>query len=86
MHTDEYEISLYRELGVCRKAIQELEKNLGRFENKYNLVTADFVERYTNGELESNGDFALWNENHESLRRWTERGRQYETVLRLMRI
>ncbi len=86
MHTDEYEISLYRELGVCKKAIQGLEKTLSGFENKYNLTTAAFIERYNNEDIGNNSDFTLWNENYESLRRWTERGRQYETMLRLMKI
>jgi hypothetical protein len=34
MHTDEYEISLYRELAVCKNTIRRIKKSLGILERK----------------------------------------------------
>ncbi len=86
MHTDEYEISLYRELEVCRKRIQKIEKNLSRFESYYTLTTKMFVEKYKSGEIGTSKDFTLWNENYEGLKRWTQLRRQYEEMFHLMKI
>jgi len=86
MHTDEYEISLYRELEVCRKRIQKIEKNLSRFEGKYKLTTDIFIEKHKSLEIGSSKDFTLWNENYEGLKRWTQLRRQYEEMFRLMKI
>ena len=87
MHTDEYEISLFREIEVCRKAICKIKESLRIMEMKYRMTTEEFIEGYMCGKFSAdNKDFADWNSNNESLRKWMERKNDYEEILRRMKI
>ncbi len=87
MHTDEYEISLSRELEVCRRYILKIKKALRGFEGKYKIPTEEFLKRYNGGELPgSEGDFIVWVEKHEALKRWEERLREFERIYRQMKL
>jgi hypothetical protein len=87
MHTDEYEISLYRELEVCKKTIGKLQKSLRAIEKKYNTTTDKFVEAYRGGGFSSGDkDFIDWTGGHEALKRWEERKRQFEEIFHRMKI
>ncbi len=54
MHTDEYEISLSRELGVCKSSIKKIKKFFAIMERKHGKTTAQFVEEYDSGKLTGN--------------------------------
>jgi hypothetical protein len=87
MHTDEYEISLSRELDVCKKTIRKLQKSLHVMEKKYNTTTDKFVEEYPGNRFPSgNKDFIGWISNYEALRKWEERKREFEEIFHRMKI
>ncbi|GAB4388982.1 MAG: hypothetical protein Kow0025_11540 [Thermodesulfovibrionales bacterium] len=87
MHTDEYEISLLREIEVCEKAIRKARKSLQKLEEKHGMTTEAFAERYARGLLPAgNRDFASWLEGREALRGWEERKAGFEAVYRRMKV
>ena len=87
MHTDEYEISLSREIDVCKKKVHALKKNLTRMEQKFSMTTDAFVARAGQGEIAcGNKDFTAWMDDYLALRTWQGTMKQYEELLTLMRI
>ncbi|MEK6698906.1 MAG: hypothetical protein AABZ10_07665 [Nitrospirota bacterium] len=86
MHTDEYEISLSRELAVCTSSVNRISRFLEGMSRKYNLDTAQVIEKLNNGELAAGKDFTAWMENHEALKQWEQRKRHYKELLRAMKI
>ncbi|HEX9021430.1 MAG TPA: hypothetical protein VF903_09230 [Nitrospirota bacterium] len=90
MHTDEFEISLLRELSVCKNTILRIKKSLGLLERKHNMTTAYFLEGLRTGRLvpdpEYQDDYAAWQSSHESLKTWEELERKYQEVFRMMKI
>ncbi len=87
MHTDEYGISLLREIDVCRGIIRKAEKTLAAMEGKYRLGTEEFIEDFRNGKLAGNNeDYAFWINAHETLCRWNETLKEYQQILRRLKI
>ncbi len=87
MHTDEYEISLSRELAVCKKTIRKLQKSLHTMERKYNTTTDEFVEAYRSNRFSSQDkDCIDWISNYEALKKWEEREREFEEIFHRMKI
>ena len=90
MHTDEFEISLARELSVCKNTIQRIKKSLGLLERKHNKTTEAFMQELKGGTLnvhsEFQDDYEAWRNSYESLRRWQELEKQYEEAYRMMKI
>ena len=80
MHTDEFEISLSRELAVCRKAINKIEKSISLIEEKYGNGTKG-VSGYP-GQTGIHDVLKLQLE----LDQWRETLRQYEELYRKMKI
>jgi hypothetical protein len=87
MHTDEYEISLARELQACEKTIAKIRKTLARLEGKYKITTEDFVRRVEGGEITECGkDFISWMKEYEALKKWEISRGQYAELLHRMKI
>ncbi len=87
MHTDEYEISLTRELRVCEKTAEKIRKKLAVLEAKYKMKTEVFIETHERCALASqNDDFAEWSIQYEALRKWETLATQYAKLLREMKI
>ncbi len=87
MHTDEYEISLSRELAVCKKTVRKLQKCLLTMERRYNMTTEMFVEAYRGKGFSSrNKDFISWINDYEALRKWEQRKREFEELFHRMKI
>jgi len=86
MHTDEYEISLARELKVCESEIRKATRFLASMNAKYGLETASFIEKYNSGALGKSRDFSVWADKYKALREWETRRIQYEVLLRKMKI
>ena len=87
MHTDEYEISLSRELAVCKSTIKKIKEFFALMERKHGKTTAQFVEEYDSGKLTDNPeDYTAWRNNYESLKTWEDLQRQYEELFRMMKI
>ena len=89
MHTDEYEISLYRELSVCKNTIQRIKKSLGILERKHNKTTEAFIAEYKSGKLAQHSEFKddneAWQRSYDSLKRWEELEKQYQDAYRMMK-
>jgi len=78
MHTDEYEISLLRELDVCRKRVSTLQKRLCSMEEKFNMSTGEFVRDFSEGKIDAhNDDFISWFNDSDALGKWQECLKQY---------
>ncbi len=90
MHTDEFEISLFRELKVCTNTIQRIKKSLSLMEGKHKKSTKIFMEEYGNGKLsvdtDNKEDYAAWWSSCESLKQWQDLEKQYQEQFRAMKI
>jgi len=86
MHTDEYEISLARELKVCESAIRKAMRFFASMNMKYGLETALFIEKYNSGTLGKSRDFDAWADSYHALQDWEKRRDQYDELLRTMKI
>ena len=87
MHTDEYEISLSRELDVCKKKVRALEKKLSCMEKKFNMQTMVFVKYFSEAKLDTlNSDFISWFNDYDALVKWQESLKQYEEIFCSMKI
>ncbi len=90
MHTDEFEISLSRELNVCSNTILRIRKSLSLMEEKHKKRTEIFMEEYRNGKLtadiSNSDDYAAWWSSCESLKQWQELERQYQEQFHTMKI
>ncbi|MGE5808685.1 MAG: hypothetical protein ACM32I_06150 [Nitrospirota bacterium] len=90
MHTDEFEISLHRELKVCENTIQRIRKTLGMMEQKHRKTPETFIEEYRSGKLdkdkEQEDDYRVWESSYESLRKWQELEQQYREQFVKMKI
>jgi hypothetical protein len=89
VHTDEYEISLNRELTVCKNTIQRIKKSLGILERKHNKTTEAFIAELKSGKLtqhpEFKDDYEAWQSSYDSLKRWEELEKQYQDAFRMMK-
>ena len=80
MHTDEYEISLNREIGVCRSKVASAKKELARLEKAYGLRTEQFVEGKTSVTPIPEKESVSWREAAATLEVWSSRLREYEEL------
>ncbi len=86
MHTDEYEISISREVTVCRNIVARIKKNLEAFEIQSGITSAEFKSRVLAGDLSL--DFRegkAWYEEIEALAVWQKRLADYEEALRALK-
>ncbi len=90
MHTDEFEISLSRELSVCKNTIQGIKRSLSILERKHNKTTGTFIDELRSNQMpdgpDYGDDYEAWRWGYESLKRWEELERQYQEALRMMKI
>jgi hypothetical protein len=87
MHTDEYEIALSRELDICRKKVNALEKKLFRMEKKFSMSSEAFVKDFNEANMPAHSsDFVSWFNDCHALRQWQERLKQYEEIFCSMKI
>lgn len=90
MDTDEFEISLSRELSVCDNTLRRIRKTLDILERKHNRTTGDFIEKLQSGALtpdhpDYKDDFAAWRNSYDSLKQWEELKQQYQEAFRKMK-
>ena len=90
MHTDEYEISLLRELNACNNSIQRIRKTLDLLERKHGKTTDQFIDELKSATLpippELKGDYEVWQGTYASLNMWKELERQYQEAFQMMKI
>jgi hypothetical protein len=87
MHLDEYEISLFREVGVCKSHIRKYQGLLDKMEARYGMTTAVFRAQYDSRPCTANNhDFTVWFAASNAISTWATRQREYENAYRLMKI
>lgn len=86
MHTDEYEISLSRELTVCANAIKRIERILDKAHKEHQRESHGPVEKPRNGGPAAARALAASEDSCQALHEWETRKRQYEELLRCMKI
>lgn len=86
MHTDEYEISVGREITHCRKLIKCLKNAILDRERKYGMSTETFLEAFRSNPQEMNApDFVKWHEDQSELRKWLQVLGEYEEAYRSLK-
>ncbi len=67
MQTDEYEISLSREIAICRKMVRHRQDSLARREKQCRLTTAEFLQAREEGCLPPLPAQAGWQQDYQEL-------------------
>ena len=83
MHTDEYEISITKEIGVCRRFVKQLERALEKREQRHGMTTESFMQAYEEGRPENVEDLDGWSKDYRELQYWSKMLRDYEEALRI---
>jgi len=81
VHTDEYEISLSREIDVCKARLRVIRKTLNKLEQKYGTTAEQFLDDLKNaaGRV-SGGDAEKWAENCKALNVWQDKQAAFEAL------
>lgn len=86
METDEYQISLSREIANCRAYIRKISRVINALEKKYQMNTDSFLMNPQRGSAtDQSPDFKKWDESHNSLETWKQRLKEYEEIYHNMR-
>jgi hypothetical protein len=81
MHTDEYEISLGREIAWCRKVIRRLQEALAKREQQHGMTTAAFLQALEEGGLSEKHPIQSWSQEYQELQYWQKILTEYEAAL-----
>ena len=85
MHTDEYEISIHREMTLCRKFIKRLGNAVCEREKQYGMKTETLLHVLEQDRpAEHNRHFLDWRDDHLELQIWIQRLKDYEDALRMV--
>ena len=85
MHTDEYEISLSREIDVCKGRIKAIKKDILKIEKKYGFDTGSFQNNKSDSDNVSESDANNWTECIELLNTWELKQREFEALFNRMK-
>jgi hypothetical protein len=85
LQTDEYGISISREMTVCRNMIERQKKHLVRFEKQYGVFTEEVVRNETLKIDTKTRDLDQWRNEYEGLLAWQQRLREYEEAYEALR-
>jgi hypothetical protein len=87
MHTDEYEISLTREINVCKGVIKKTQIQLNQRKERFGMDLPQAVETAAVGFPVIDGkELVAWQDDVEALSQWEQRLEQYCDALAVMRI
>lgn len=87
MHTDEYEISLAREINHCERVVQKIRAALAARQRQYGMEYPKASVAAAMELLAVGGkDLAAWKEDFEALPEWERRLEEYREALSMMRI
>jgi len=81
MHTDEYEISIGREIALCRKMVRRLQDALARREKQCGMTTAAFLQSLEAGSRSEPQPMQGWSQEYQELRYWQKMLTEYEQAL-----
>lgn len=87
MHTDEYEISIAREIVVCKRFTEKLGKRLEEHARRFGASNPDEAARNINQTARpiEEKELKQWQEDIEALAIWAQRLKEYEEAFRMMR-
>jgi hypothetical protein len=85
MHTDEYEISIGREIAFCRKMVRQLKEALARREQQYGMSTAAFLQALEEGGLSEQHPIESWSQEYQELQYWQKTLSEYEAALKSLK-
>jgi hypothetical protein len=86
MHTDEYEISLGREIALCHKMIKRLRNTLYEREKQAGMTMEAFLPVSEESRLPGEKrDLRNWRKDHEELQKWQEMLTEYEKALQMVK-
>jgi hypothetical protein len=80
MHTDEYEISLGREITLCRKRVRQLTKAIERREKECAMTTAAFLQALEAGDVSDQPSLKGWDQEYQELQYWQKMLADYEAA------
>jgi hypothetical protein len=81
MHTDEYEISIGREMALCRRMVRKLKDSLERREKHCGMTTAVFLQALEEGCLSEQHSLESWKQEYQRLQYWQKMLAAYEAAL-----
>ncbi len=87
MHTDEYEISIAREIIVCKRFTAKLGKRLEAHARQFGANDPDEAARNLGQAVRpiSEKELKQWREDIEALAIWAQRLAEYEEAFKMMR-
>ena len=87
MHTDEYEISLNRELNHCLHVVNKTRSSLEQRQRQYGMAFEQAVLAAGENRLQITArELAQWQDDVEALPQWEQRLNEYRRALSVMRI
>lgn len=87
MHTDEYEISIGRELNHHQQVVKKIRTDLEKRRQQYGMEYVEAAEAAAEGRLTiAVKELAKWQEDIEALPQWEQRLEEYRQALAMMRI
>ena len=87
MHTDEYEISIAREINHCQQVVKKTRASLEERRQKIGMDYPEAARAVTEGKLSlQEKELAQWHDDFEALPQWEQRLEEYREALAVMRI
>ncbi len=87
MHTDEYEISINREVNHCQLVVKKTLSKLEKRRQKFGMEYPEAVIAAGEGRLSiQETELAAWHDDFEALPQWEQRLEEYREALAVMRI
>jgi hypothetical protein len=85
LQTDEYGISISREITVCKNMIERQRKLLVRFEKQYGFFSEEVIKKESLKIETKTRDIDQWRNEYEGLLAWQQRLREYEEAYETLR-
>jgi predicted nucleic acid-binding Zn-ribbon protein len=87
MHTDEYEISIAREVNHCQQVVKKTRSRLEERQQKFGMGYPEASLAAVDGQLSiKEKELAAWHDDFEALPQWEQRLEEYREALAVMRI
>lgn len=87
MHTDEYEISIAREINHCEQVVKNIKATVQKRVQQYGMNYEEAARTAAEGSLSIPAkELAAWREDIEALPVWEQRLKEYREALAVMRI
>ena len=87
MHTDEYEISLAREVNHCQQVVKKIELAMEKRHKRCGMDFAGAAQAVAEGRLTMKSkEMMEWQEDVEALPIWEQRLKEYREALTMMRV